>query len=53
LTGTIDSNVTTDAIFTADGDVIQCGRTSGTVQANGRRTPLHRHPAMVQAIECP
>jgi ketosteroid isomerase-like protein len=35
LTGTIDSNVTTDAIFTADGDVIQCGRTRGTVRANG------------------
>ncbi|MCU1485828.1 MAG: hypothetical protein JWN67_2574 [Actinomycetia bacterium] len=35
LTGTIDSSVTTDALFTADGDVIQAGRTKGTVVANG------------------
>jgi ketosteroid isomerase-like protein len=35
LTDTIDSAVTTDAIFEADGHVIQCGRTRGTVRANG------------------
>jgi ketosteroid isomerase-like protein len=27
--------VTTDAMFEADGDVVQCGRTKGTVKANG------------------
>jgi ketosteroid isomerase-like protein len=27
--------VITDAIFVADGEVIQCGRTRGTVRANG------------------
>jgi ketosteroid isomerase-like protein len=35
LTGTIDSAVTTEAMFTADGDVVQFGRTRGTVRANG------------------
>ena len=35
LTESIDSAVTTDAIFSADDDVIQCGRTRGTVRANG------------------
>jgi ketosteroid isomerase-like protein len=35
LTGTIDSAVTIDAIFEADGEVIQVGRTAGTVRANG------------------
>jgi uncharacterized protein len=35
LTSTIDSAVTIDAIFEADGEVIQCGRTRGTVRANG------------------
>jgi ketosteroid isomerase-like protein len=35
LTGTIDSVVTTEAMFTADGDVVQVGRTRGTVHANG------------------
>ena len=35
LTGTIDSAVTTDAMFAADGDVFQIGRTSGTVRASG------------------
>lgn len=35
LTGTITSGVTTDSIFEADGDVIQVGRTAGTVNANG------------------
>jgi uncharacterized protein len=35
LTGTIDSKVTTEAMFTADGDVFQFGRTRGTVEANG------------------
>jgi len=35
LSGAIDSAVTTDAIFEADGDVIQVGRTKGTVRASG------------------
>jgi ketosteroid isomerase-like protein len=35
LAGTIDSAVTTEALFAADGDVIQCGRTRGTVVATG------------------
>jgi ketosteroid isomerase-like protein len=35
LTGTINSAVTIEAIFEADGEVIQCGRTAGTVVANG------------------
>jgi hypothetical protein len=35
LTGTIDSAVTTEAIFRADDDVVQMGRTRGTVVANG------------------
>ncbi len=35
LTSTIDSAVTTEAIFEADGDVVQMGRTKGTVQATG------------------
>lgn len=35
LTGTIDSAVTHDVLFEADGDVIQVGRTKGTVRANG------------------
>jgi hypothetical protein len=35
LTGTIDSAVTTDAVFRADGDVVQVGRTRGTVRASG------------------
>jgi ketosteroid isomerase-like protein len=35
LTGTITSAVTTDALFAADGEVIQVGRTRGTVVANG------------------
>jgi hypothetical protein len=34
LTGSITSAVTTDAIFEADGDVIQVGRTRGTVVAS-------------------
>jgi ketosteroid isomerase-like protein len=34
-TGAIDSAVTTEALFMADGEVIQCGRTRGTVRANG------------------
>ncbi len=33
LTGTIASAVTTEAIFSADGDVIQMGHTKGTVVA--------------------
>ena len=35
LTGTIDSVVTTDATFVADGEVIQVGRTAGSVVATG------------------
>ena len=35
LTGTIDSAVTTEAMFLADDEVIQVGRTRGTVRANG------------------
>lgn len=35
LTGTIQSAVTTDAVFAADDEVIQCGRTRGTVVATG------------------
>ncbi|MGD9701543.1 MAG: nuclear transport factor 2 family protein [Acidimicrobiia bacterium] len=35
LTGAIDSAVTTEAMFLADDDVIQCGRTRGTVRATG------------------
>lgn len=33
LTSTIDSAVTIDAVFAADDEVIQCGRTKGTVVA--------------------
>ncbi len=36
LTGAIASAVTTDALFEADGDVIQYGRTRGTTIATGR-----------------
>ena len=35
LSGTIDSAVSIDAVFAADGEVIQWGRTRGTVRANG------------------
>jgi uncharacterized protein len=35
LTGTITSQVTTSAMFEADGEVIQVGRTAGTVNATG------------------
>jgi len=35
LTGTIDSAVEMEAVFSADGDVIQMGRTRGTMRANG------------------
>lgn len=35
LTGAITSAVTIEAMFEADGDVVQCGRTKGTVNANG------------------
>ncbi|MEY2430387.1 MAG: uncharacterized protein QOC92_112 [Acidimicrobiaceae bacterium] len=35
LRATIDSVVTIEAIFAADGDVIQYGRTTGTVTATG------------------
>jgi ketosteroid isomerase-like protein len=35
LSGTIDSAVAIDAVFEADGEVIQFGHTRGTVRANG------------------
>jgi ketosteroid isomerase-like protein len=35
LTGTIDSAVTHEAVFAADDEVIQMGRTKGTVVATG------------------
>jgi ketosteroid isomerase-like protein len=35
LTGAIDSQVAIEALFMADGEVIQCGRTRGTVRATG------------------
>jgi ketosteroid isomerase-like protein len=35
LTGAITSKVAIEAVFEADGDVIQMGRTQGTVNANG------------------
>jgi ketosteroid isomerase-like protein len=35
LRGTIESQVTIDAIFEADGEVIEVGRTKGTVIATG------------------
>lgn len=35
LSGAIDSAVAIDGMFLADGEVIQCGRTRGTVRANG------------------
>lgn len=35
LSSTIDSAVTTDEMFMADGDVIQVGHTRGTVKSNG------------------
>lgn len=35
LTGTIDSAVTIEALFAADSEVVQFGRTKGTVRANG------------------
>jgi ketosteroid isomerase-like protein len=36
LTGAISSVVTTDALFEADGDVIQYGRTRGTTVSGGQ-----------------
>jgi len=35
LLGAIESQVTTEAVFAADDEVIQCGRTRGTVRASG------------------
>jgi uncharacterized protein len=35
LIGALDSAVTIESLFEADGQVIQCGRTKGTVRANG------------------
>src|SRR4051794_36317290 len=34
LSSNIESAVTIDAVFAADGEVVQCGRTAGRVQAN-------------------
>ena len=42
LTSTIDSAVTTEDMFMADGDVFQVGHTRGTVIANGRRSTSPR-----------
>lgn len=35
LIGSADSAITVESLFEADGQVIQCGRTKGTVRANG------------------
>ena len=35
LTNAIDSAVTTEALFAADDEIIQCGHTRGTVRATG------------------
>lgn len=35
LRGAIQSSVTTDALFSADGDVVQVGRTAGTTVETG------------------
>jgi uncharacterized protein len=35
MIGAIDSSVTVESLFEADGQVIQSGRTKGTVRANG------------------
>jgi ketosteroid isomerase-like protein len=35
LIGSTDSAVTVESLFEADGQVIQCGRSKGTVRANG------------------
>ncbi len=35
MMGAIDSSVAVESLFEADGQVIQCGRTKGTVRANG------------------
>lgn len=36
LVGSADSTVTIESLFEADGQVIECGRTKGTVRANGK-----------------
>jgi ketosteroid isomerase-like protein len=36
LVGTIDSIVSVESLFEADGQVIECGRTHGTVRSNGQ-----------------
>jgi ketosteroid isomerase-like protein len=35
MIGAIDSSVTVESLFEADGQVIQCGRTKGNARANG------------------
>jgi ketosteroid isomerase-like protein len=37
LTGAIDSAVSTESLFMADGDVIQVGRTKGTARESGKQ----------------
>src|SRR5262245_27001305 len=37
LSGTVDTGVTTDALFQAGNQVIQCGRSRGTIRGNGER----------------
>jgi ketosteroid isomerase-like protein len=37
LTGAIDSAVSTESLFMADGDVIQAGRTKGTARESGKQ----------------
>jgi ketosteroid isomerase-like protein len=63
LTGTIDSQVTIDALFEADGEVVEVGRTKGTVDATGipfdvaevHRWTVHEGKAVVAhfAIDTP
>jgi len=36
LVGTIDAIVSIESLFDADGQVIECGRTQGTVRSNGQ-----------------
>jgi ketosteroid isomerase-like protein len=40
LTTNIDSKVTIEALFSADGDVVQFGRARGTTRATGRASNI-------------
>lgn len=40
LLGSIDSKVTTDAMFEVEGDVVQYGRTKGTAIASGKEVDI-------------